>query len=111
MAKQAETRAPKLFEPWATPDGLTVVEVAAIKALFAGMATEHQQKVGMAFIVNNICGYGEEQFCPGEDGRRATDYALGKRRVATALQSILHADISKFKDPDSAPTEQPNRRL
>ncbi len=100
-------REPKLFEPWAPPPTLKLAHVAAIKALFAGTATAEQQRVAMVFLVEDICGFSDEPFCPGEDGRRSTDYALGKRRVATVLNSIRNADIKKFKDPDSAPTERP----
>lgn len=96
----------RLFEPWAPPASLELVHVAAIKALFAGTASDQQQRAAIAFIVNDICGFNDEPFCPGEDGRRSTDYALGKRRVATVLYSILNAPLKNFKDPDAAPTEQ-----
>jgi hypothetical protein len=87
-----------LFEPWAPPLDVTEFEVASLKALAAGTASEHQQKGALAFIITRLCESYEEQFCPGEDGRRATDYALGKRRVGTMITSYLNADIRKFKD-------------
>lgn len=99
------SRAKKLFEPWAPPE-LHLKDVAAIKALAKGEASAEQQQHALKFIVERACGAYEEQFCPGEDGRRATDYALGKRRVGLLLVSILNADITKFRDPAAPPREQ-----
>lgn len=96
---------PKLFEPWAPPANVTAADVAAIKALSSGAASEDQQQRALHFILVTVCGVDEEPFCPGEDGRRSTDYALGKRRVGTYLRSLLFADISKFKT-DQSPTER-----
>lgn len=93
------------FEPWAPP-AAELADVAAIKALSRGTATQDQQQRALQFIVHQVCGTYDEQFCPGEDGRRATDYALGKRRVGLYLVSLLHADIRKFRDPDAPPREQ-----
>lgn len=86
---------PKLFEPWAPPHA-ELHEVVAIKALAQGTATEDQQKFALHFILVKICGVDDEPYCPGSD--RDTAYALGKRRVATYLRSLLAADIRKFKD-------------
>lgn len=97
---------PKLFEPWAPP-AHDIVDVAAIKALFAGTATADQQRHAMHFILVNLCGVDDEPFCPTEDGRRSTDYALGKRRVALFLRSLLYADIQNYRSPGAAPSEQP----
>lgn len=90
---------PRLFEPWAppAPDKVAAADVASVKALFAGTATEAQQQRAMHFILVTVCGVDEDPFCPTEDGRRHTDYALGKRRVGLYLRSLLHADIQKFK--------------
>lgn len=103
MAKQQ----PVLFEPWRPPATTNVQHVAAIKALAAGKATEEQQRIALHFLLVDVCGVDDEPFCPGEDGRRSTDFALGKRRVGTFIRSLIHVDIKKFKDPNAAPTEQP----
>jgi hypothetical protein len=79
--------------------------VAALKALQRGNATEPQQQHALKFIVERVCGTYEEQFCPGEEGRRATDYALGKRRVGLYLISLLAAPIKNFRDPDAPARE------
>lgn len=101
-----------LFEPWRPPQDCNgnpltdVTHVAAIKALQSGSATADQQQRALDFIIRIVCGTYEEPFCPGEDGRRSTDYALGKRRVGTYLVSLLNSDIKQFK-ADNRPTEQP----
>lgn len=97
---------PRLFEPWAPPLDVSAHEVASIKALSNGTASEHQQQTALHFILVKVCCVDDEPFCPGEDGRRATDYALGKRRVGLYLRSLLHANIDKFKQ-DPVPREQP----
>jgi hypothetical protein len=97
-------KAASAFEPWAPPD-IHLRDVAAMKALQRGDASAEQQRHALKFIVERVCGTYEEQFCPGEDGRRATDYALGKRRVGLQLVSLLAADIKKFRDPDAPPRE------
>ena len=98
-------RRPKPFEPWAPPP-IELRDVAALKALQRGDATEAQQRHALKFIVERACGTYELSFCPGEDGRRASDFAEGKRRVGLLLVGLLAADIKKFRDPDAPPREQ-----
>jgi hypothetical protein len=90
-------RAPKLFEPWVAPKP-SLFEAASVKAVAEGTATAEQQRECMAYIIKRVCGTYEEQFCPGEEGRRNTDYALGKRRVGLHLVSLLSVDLKNFKD-------------
>jgi hypothetical protein len=97
-------RKSKLFEPWAPPQA-ELPEVVAIKALSQGVATADQQQLALHFILVKVCAVDDEPFCPGEDGRRSTDYALGKRRVGTYIRSLLAADIRKFKE-DGMPSKQ-----
>lgn len=106
MAARRQIEKPRLFEPWAPPPDTTLPEIAAIKAVFAGTATPEQQRAAMHFILVRVCRVDDEPFCPGEDGRRSTDYALGMRRVATYLRSLHFADLRNFQT-DAAPREQP----
>lgn len=99
-----QQRKPKLFEPWAPPSA-ELPEVVAIKAVSQGVASADQQQLALHFILVKVCGVDDEPFCPGEDGRRSTDYALGKRRVGTYIRSLLAADIRKFKE-DGMPSKQ-----
>lgn len=98
--------APKLrpFEPWAPPD-LTLTEVSALKAVAQGIASEYQQRLAMTTVVEKICRRYELPFCPGEDGRRNTDFALGRMSAGTTITSFVNADINEFRD-DKSPREQ-----
>lgn len=104
-AKTAIRRKPKLFEPWAPPV-VDLRDVAAIKALQRGDASAEQQRHALKFIVEKLCATYELSFCPSEDGRRATDFAEGKRRVGLLLVGLLAADIRKFRDPDAPARER-----
>lgn len=95
--QRTAVRKQPLFEPWAPPINATEAQVTALKLLEQGKAGEYQQKIALDFIIRDICGYYEEQFCPGEDGRRATDYALGKRGVAANIMNYLRTDMSRFE--------------
>ena len=96
-----------LFQPWVIdPRSYGIVEVAAIQALAAGTATAQQQQDALRFILLCVCRVDDEPFCPGEEGRRSTDYALGMRRVGTFIRSLIHADKARFKR-DARPSEQP----
>jgi hypothetical protein len=65
--------------PWDPP--LTeMAEVNAIKALYAGAATEDQQRLVCAWLLK-ASGANTMTFRPGVDGDRATAFAEGKRHV------------------------------
>lgn len=81
-------------DPRAIPPA-DITEVAAIKAVQAGTATEDQQKRFFKFLVTHVCGYTQEHFYPGQED--ATAFSLGKRRVATYLISYLDAPIERFR--------------
>jgi hypothetical protein len=66
------------------PALLTEGEVASIKAIASS------QRVGFEAIVYKICRFGEVSFAVGgEDGRRESDYAEGKRAVAKNLLDLV----------------------
>lgn len=66
------------------PVDLELAEVADIKA----MAAAHPR--GFAAIVDKLCGFGGGSFIAGgEDGRRQSDYAEGKRAIAISLRAVL----------------------
>lgn len=85
------------------PSSYGVVQVAAVKALAAGTATEQQQREALHFILVGVCKVDDEPYFPGSD--RDTAYACGMRRVGTFVRSLIHADIKNFKT-NAAPTEQ-----
>jgi len=71
--------------PWDSPR-LEPGEVAALKALRSGTANDGQQQTAYDVIVNVISGKGRLSFVGGEDGRRATDFAEGRRWVGLMVQ-------------------------
>lgn len=96
---------PKLFQPWAPPV-LDLVAVAALQAVAKGVASADQQQRAMRVIVEQICQRYELPYCPGTNGARDTDFALGRMCAGTILTSFINAPLKNFKDPDAAPTEQ-----
>lgn len=59
---------------------------ASIRSLFAGKATEHQQKQAIEWILWELCGVRDLSFRP--DSVRDTDFAEGKRFVGLQLVKI-----------------------
>lgn len=71
-------------EPWSSFEADTH-DAAAIQALASGVANEGQQKHALRVIVERLCGTYDLSFRPGDDGRRATDFAEGKRHVGNQI--------------------------
>lgn len=76
-------------EPW-TPQECTPEDIGALRAVYRGEAPAHLQQRAMDFIVKHLCGVGRPAFIPGgEDGRRATDLALGKQQVGLEILNLV----------------------
>jgi len=98
MAKQP-AQAPKQRFPW-DPVELELHEISAIKAIAAQHATGFE-------AILKICRVDEMSFTAGgEDGRRATDYAEGKRAVGITLRNV--ATMKMPSSSRGAPPELPN---
>lgn len=77
--------------PW-DPVELTQTEVSSIKAVSDGVANGQQQQIAFRAIVDKLCGVDRASFTilPGsDDGRRATDFAEGKRWVGNTLRNNI----------------------
>lgn len=83
--------------PWSVPHA-EMADVAALRSLAAGTASEDQQKRAFAFIVNGIAGTYERTFHP-EDAR-ATDFSEGKRHVGRMMVGFSKEDPEKFKQQE-----------
>ncbi len=83
--------------PW-YPKDYGIGDVAAIKNIAAGTATPEQQRHGMQWIINTLCGTYDQPFRPGgEDGRRDTDLACGMMLVGQQLVKIINVvDLTKL---------------
>lgn len=86
--------AKKVIAPWEPPP-VDEHDARAIKALQTGTASEGQQKMALAYIVNKLCLTYDLSFRPGEDGARLTDFCEGKRSVGLRLVAILNNPIPK----------------
>lgn len=104
-AAKPAVRRSTVFEPWAPPVDATAFDVASLKAVASGTGTEQQQKNAMRFIVKALCETDEMTFNPTDPDGRISAFAEGKRRVGLMIRSYLAADVSRFKDPDSPPSE------
>lgn len=73
--------------PWDQVD-LTAGELASIKAVADGVADPEQQRIAFRTIVEKLCGVDRMSFTVlgNEDGRRATDFAEGRRWVGNTLR-------------------------
>lgn len=108
MSRTARTKQPPTLLPWKLAH-LTDVEIFAIKAFAGGQADERQQLQAWAAI-RTLAGADKMSFWPGgEDGRRATDFAEGKRFVADQLRRISRlqpAKVDSRDEPPPMPTEK-----
>ena len=78
----------QIDRPWQMPR-LEHADVFAVQALAQGIANDAQQKRAYECIMRMLCETDRMTFWPGgEDGRRATDFAEGKRWVALQLRRI-----------------------
>ena len=62
------------------------MHIHAARDLIAGKATEHQQKLLTAWLLNSVCRVKETTFWPGDPG--ASAYLEGRRSVAADLVAL-----------------------
>jgi len=95
--------------PWSPVVGLEDADIYALQALAAGNANSGQQVRALDLIRYSICETERLSFMPGaEDGRRATDFAEGKRFVAIQIRRLLRMKpntVSSRGDPPPMPRE------
>lgn len=66
-------------------------DVAALRALREGRAEPYQQQLALEWIIQAVCRTYDQPFRPGgEDGRRATDFALGKQSVGQQIVKLIN---------------------
>jgi len=69
----------------------TSAEALLIRALLRDPA--HQK--AMELIWRKACGVGEMPFVDGDDGRRLTDFNLGRLAVAQSLVPLASAEVGR----------------
>lgn len=98
-------RRPKTQLPWQLPP-VEDAEIFAVQAIARGKAGEAEQLRFWAFL-QRFCGCDRMSFFPGgEDGRRATDFAEGRRWVGDQLRRISRLTPAEA-DSRGAPPPMP----
>jgi len=74
----------------------TEEEHSALKAVYAGQGTEHQQRLALALIVNNFCRTHDLLIVPGSpDG---TGVLNGRAFVGMRIMKYLNLPVGKIKE-------------
>lgn len=68
-----------------TDEPITEEDAHAVKALFAGIASEGQQKAIVKLLMSKLCDVDGDCF---SDDQRKTDFALGQRYVGLQLHRL-----------------------
>lgn len=86
------------------PPAYIKADLFAFQALEKGIATEHQQKRVLDYIVNNICQTYDLEYRASSD--RDSCIASGKRLVGLLIVKMLKINPAILKEP--TPTERTN---
>lgn len=82
--------------PWMPPDWDEPV-VYAVRAFADGKASETQQRTAWDWLMYLTAAseeFADLSFRPGEEGRRATDFAEGKRFVGQQVRKMLRPELT-----------------
>lgn len=92
------TRAIKPLLPSAAdaPAGFNIAAVAALKAVYGGIASDHQQKLAMDWIIKQAAQIGGQSYRAGDS--HATAFLEGRRFVGAQILSLIGMDINALKD-------------
>jgi hypothetical protein len=93
--------AKKASGPW-MPSVYELADASAIQALQRGDATQGQQQRALRWIIENACGTYDMSYRPGEEGKRDTDFAEGKRFVGSQIVKMLKLNLSLLRRNDNA---------
>lgn len=86
-----------MSSPW-EPAVFDIADAAAIKALAAGTANADQQVRALLWIVETASGAYDQSYYPGgEDGRRNTDFAEGKRFVGNSIIKLTKVNLDSLR--------------
>jgi len=73
-------------EPW-FPAEYDERHIAAVKAVAEGEATSDQQKLALAWIVNDVSMTGQQSFVPGKAD--VTNFIEGRRSVGNQILKLV----------------------
>lgn len=77
----------------------TLPQIGALKALAAGTASQHQQRLAWEFILRSACAVQAQSFRPNDPN--ATAFMEGRRFVGSALLTLANIDTTTMKDDDN----------
>lgn len=86
----------KPWRPWHPCDYTDVVAIA-LAALRGGTADAEQQKMAMDWILQEACMRPGMSFVPGDEGRRDTDFAEGRRFVGNQIAKVASIPVGKLR--------------
>ena len=70
-------------------------KAVAIQALAEGTASEHQQRLALTCIVEDLCQYHDLSYSP--DSTHDTAFAEGKRWVGASIAKLTRLNYSELK--------------
>lgn len=83
------------------PPRWTKADAGALQALQRGDADPHQQQRAIRWIVEAAAATYDLAYRPGgEEGRRDTDFALGRAFVGQQIVKLTKIDLQQVKDED-----------
>lgn len=88
-----------------------LADASAVQAMVRGEATPDQQLRFLNLVISKLAGTYDLSFRPGgEDGRRDTDFAEGKRYVGLQLVTMTKVDVAELERRErEAPKNTPAR--
>ena len=91
--------------PW-LPAAYELADVTAVQAVLAGTANPEQQRRAMRWVSEQAAGTYDMAYRPGaEDGRRDTDFALG--RAFVGQQIVKLSKLNPGRLPRTEPRADP----
>lgn len=86
--------------PWVPPKW-EKADASALQAMERGDASQGQQQRALLWIVHQAAGAYDMPFRPGgEDGRRDTDFALGRMFVGQQIVKLLRVNVAALPNDD-----------
>lgn len=71
-----------------------------MQALEQGVADAYQQGQALKYIIEVLAGTYEQQYRPGQEGQRDTDFGLGRRYVGLQIVKLLRLNAAALRRND-----------
>ena len=73
-------------------------QIAAVKAVYEGVADESQQRMALMIVIDNLCRVNDLSYRPGsQDG---TTFAEGRRYVGLQIHKLITTNIGDLPDDE-----------